>query len=226
LRLVLPVDDDGVLVALVTFALGDDDALVFGLDEDVDEGLDEDVDEGLDEAVDEGLDEAVPEADEEAAATAVCVAAGLLVLAQGCGLAGTGPLVVVGLGLLLGLLVADGVLVVVEVGLGLLGVLVADGVPVVVEVGLGLLLAPALELAVLSLLLLPPDDVAGAVVVWVALLGELLVVRAADECAEADVQAVVGAGTPVTLLALGVSTGALLAPSVLPGGFPEPPVKA
>jgi hypothetical protein len=206
---VLPVDDDGVLVALVTFALGDDDALVFGLAEDVDEGL----------------DEAVPEADEEAAATAVCVEAGLLVLAQrGRGLDGTGPLVV-GLGLLLGLLVADGVLVVVGLEV-LLGELVDDGVPVVVEVGLGLLLAPALEFAVLPLLWLPPGDVAGEVAAWVALLGELLVVRVADVCAEADVQAVVGAGTPVTLPAPGEGAGELLADSALGEGFAELPVMA
>jgi hypothetical protein len=206
----LPVDDDGVLVAVVTFALGDGDALIFGLAEDVDEGL----------------DEAVPEADEEAAATAVCVEGGLLVLAQlGCGLDGTGPLVVVGLGLLLGLLVADGVLVVVGLEV-LLGELVDDGVPVVVEVGLGLLLAPALEFAVLPLLWLPPGDVAGAVAAWVALLGELLVVRVADVCAEADVQAVVGAGTPVTLPAPGEGAGELLSGSALGEGFPELPVMA
>jgi hypothetical protein len=204
---VLPADDDGVLVALADFTLGDDDALVFGLAEDVDEGV----------------DEGVPEAEEEAAAAAVCVAAGLFVQVR-CGLGRTDPLVVVGLGvLLLGLLVADGVLVVVGRGL-LLGLLLADCVPVVA--GLGLLLAPALELAALSLLRLPPDDVAGAAVVWVALLGELLVVCVADELGEADVQEVVaGAGWPGVLAPAGTTTGALLAPSVLPGGF-ELPVKA
>jgi hypothetical protein len=202
LRLVFPAVDDGVLVA---FALGDDDALVFGLAEDVDEGL----------------DEGVPEVDEEAADAVVCVEVGLGVQVE-CGL-GAGLWVVVGLGLL-GLLVADGVLVVVGLGL-LLGLLVADGVPVVV--GLGLLLAPALELGVVPLLRLPLDDVAGAVVVWVVLLGELLVVRVADESGEADVHDVVpGPGTPVTLAPAGVGAGALLATSVLPEGLAELPVKA
>jgi hypothetical protein len=201
---VLPADEDGVLAA---FALGDDDALVFGLAEDVDEGL----------------DEGVLEAEEEAAAAAVCVEVGLLVQVR-CELAGTGPLVVVGLGLLLGLLVADGVLVLVVLGL-LLGLLLDDGVPVVV--GLGLLLAPALEPAVLSLLWLPLDDVAGAVVVWVALVGELLVVCVADESGEADVQGVVPGGcTPGMLAPAGVGTGALLATSVPPVELAELPVKA
>jgi hypothetical protein len=204
---VLPADDDGVLVALA-FTLGDDDALVFGLAEDVDEGL----------------DEGVPEAEEEAAAAAVCVGVGLFVQVR-CELAGTGPLVVVGLGvLLLGLLVADGVLVVVGLGL-LLALALADCVPVVV--GLGLLLAPAPEPAVLSLLRLPPDDVAGAVVVWVALFGELLVVCVADECADGDVQgAGVGGGTPRMLGPAGAGAGELLTTSVLPEDFVEPPVKA
>jgi hypothetical protein len=200
---VLPADDDGVLV---TFALGDDDALVFGLAEDVDEGL----------------DEAVPDADEEAADAAVCVEAGLLVQVR-CGLGRTDPLVVVGLGLLLGLLVADGVPVVVGLGL-LLGLLLADGVPVVV--GLGLLLASALELAVLSLLRLALDDVAGAVVVLVALLDEVLVVCVADESGEADVQDVRGEDPPVMLAPAGVGTGALLWAAVLPAELAELPVKA
>jgi hypothetical protein len=205
---VLPVDDDGVLV---TFGLGDDDALVFGLAEDVDEGL----------------DEAVPEADEEAAAAPECVAVAVGLLEQlGCGPGWTDRLVVVGLGLLLGLLVADGVLVVLGLEV-LLEVLVADGVPVVVEVGLGLLLAPALELAVLSLLWLPPDDVAGAVVVWVALLGEVPVVCVPDGCAEDGAQAVVTRpGTLLRPAPLDVRTGALPAPSVLLEGFAELPVMA
>jgi hypothetical protein len=195
---VVPADDDGVLVALAAFALGDDDALVFGLAEDVDEG--------------------VPEAEEEAAAAAVCVELGLLVQVR-CGL-GRADALVVGLGLLLGLLVADEVLVV--VGLGLLP---ADCVPV--AVGLGLLLALALEPAVLSLLRLPPDDVAGAAVVWVALLGELLVVCVADERGEADVHGFVARAVPpgVTTPA-GVGAGALLATSVLLEELGELPVKA
>jgi hypothetical protein len=205
LSVVLPADDDGVLVALVAFALADDDALVFGLAEDVAEGL----------------DEGVPEADVAAAEAAACAEAGLVVQ-FGCRLGRTDPLVVVGLGLLLGVWVADGLLV----GLGLLlGLLLADCVPVVV--GLGLLLALALELAVLSLLWLPLDDVAGAVVAWVALLGEVLVVCVADGRAEDDVQDVAaGTGTPVTLAPPGEGAGVLLELSVPLVPLPELPLKA
>jgi hypothetical protein len=57
--------------------------------------------------------------------------------------------------------------------------------------GLALALPDALELAlaVLPLLVLPLEDVAGAVVVAVVLLGELLVVDVTDECVDSDPQA-------------------------------------
>jgi hypothetical protein len=57
--------------------------------------------------------------------------------------------------------------------------------------GLALALPDALELAlaVLPLLVLPLEDVAGAVVVAVVLLGELLVVDVTDECVDGDPQA-------------------------------------
>jgi hypothetical protein len=198
----LPADDDDELAPLVAVALGDDDALFLGVAEDVPEA-------------DEEAEEEADEEEEEDAGAAGCVAVGLVQLA--CGLGSTGPLGgTVPLGLLLGLVVADGVPVVVGLGL-LLGLAVADGVPVVVEVGLGPLLAPALELAVLPLLWLPPDDVAGAVVAWVAVLGELLVLCVADGLAEDDPQAVVREGAKPGMLAPpGVGAGALLWTSVPP----------
>jgi hypothetical protein len=199
----LPADDDDELAALVAVALGDEDALSLGVAEDV-PGADEEAEEE-------------EEADEEDADAAGCVAVELVQLA--CGLGSTDPVGgTVPLGLLLGLVVADGVPV---GGLGLLlGLAVADGVPVVVEVGLGLLLAPALELAVLSLLWLPLDDVAGAVVAWLALLGELLVLCVADGLAEDDPQAVVPEGAKPGMLAPpGVGAGALLWASVPPAPF-------
>jgi hypothetical protein len=195
----LPADDDDELAALVAVALGDDDALFVGVVE-----ADEEAE------------------DEEDADAAGCVAAGLVQVA--CGLGRPDPVDgTVPLGLLLGLVVGDAVPVVVGLGL-LLGLAAAVGVLVVVEVGLGLLLAPALELAVLSLLWLPLDDVAGAVVAWLALLGELLVLSVVDELGEDDPQDdVEGARTPGMLAPPGVGTGALLAPSVplLPAELPS-----
>jgi hypothetical protein len=56
--------------------------------------------------------------------------------------------------------------------------------------GLALALPDALELALaLPLLVLPLDDVAGAVVVAVVLIGELLLVGVADACVDGDGQA-------------------------------------
>ena len=74
---------------------------------------------------------------------------------------------------------------------------VAGGEPAGVALGvtlpLGLALAlpdgPELALAVLPLLVLPLEDVAGAVVVAVVLLGELVVVAVTDECVDGDPQA-------------------------------------
>ena len=66
------------------------------------------------------------------------------------------------------------------------------GLALGVTVPLGLALAPpdALELALtLPLLVLPLEDVAGAVVVAVVLLDELLVVDVTDECVDSDPQA-------------------------------------
>ena len=62
---------------------------------------------------------------------------------------------------------------------------------VTLSLGLALALPDALELAlaVLPLLVLPLEDVAGAVVVAVVLLGELLVVDVTDECVDGDAQA-------------------------------------
>ncbi len=62
---------------------------------------------------------------------------------------------------------------------------------VTLSLGLALALPDALELAlaVLPLLVLPLEDVAGAVVVAVVLLGELLVVVVTDECVDGDPQA-------------------------------------
>lgn len=62
---------------------------------------------------------------------------------------------------------------------------------VTLPLGLGLALAGGLELAltVLPLLVLPLEEVAGAVVVAVVLLGELLLVGVTDACADGDVQA-------------------------------------
>ncbi len=62
---------------------------------------------------------------------------------------------------------------------------------VTLPLGLALALPDALELAlaVLPLLVLPLEDVAGAVVVAVVLLGELLLVGVTDECVDGDAQA-------------------------------------
>jgi hypothetical protein len=77
------------------------------------------------------------------------------------------------------------------------------GLALGVTLGLALALPDALELAlaVLPLLVLPLEDVAGAVVVAVVLLGELLLVGVADGCADGDAQALSGGGTtPARLL--------------------------
>jgi len=74
---------------------------------------------------------------------------------------------------------------------------VADAEPpgmalgVTLSLGLALALPDALELALalLPLLVLPLEDVAGAVVVAVVLLGELLLVGVADGCVDGDGQA-------------------------------------
>jgi hypothetical protein len=219
---VLPADADGVLPALVAVALDEDDALFFGLGDGVDEDLpeaaeeddedDEEDEETEAEADDDADEEAEDEDDEEDAAGAVACAADWLPQV-GCGLGGTVLLGgAVELGLLLGSSLPDDVSVGVDVGLGLP---LADCVPVVVGLGLAL----ELELAVLPLLWLPLGDVAGALVVWVDLLGELVVLCDADGCAEGDVQAVVLApGTTTGKLdepPPGVPGGALLAPAPL-----------
>jgi hypothetical protein len=207
MRLVLPVGDAGVLVTLVTFALGEDDALFAGLAEDEDEDVPEADEEG---------EEAEEDVEEEAADTAACV--GVWLAQLGCGV---GEGVVLGdtveLELLLGSPLDDCVPVV--VGLGLV---VDDGVPVVVGLGLGLLLAPALALVVLPLLWLEPDEVAGAAVVWVDLLGEPVVLCVADGRAEDEAQDVVLAAAcgldPLVEPPPGEGAGALLAPFALPPG--------
>ncbi|MGH3227724.1 MAG: hypothetical protein ACRDOA_03955 [Streptosporangiaceae bacterium] len=77
------------------------------------------------------------------------------------------------------------------------------GLALGVPLPLGLALADALELApaVLSLLVLPLEDAAGAVVVAVVLLGELLLVGVTDGCVDGDAQALVeGCAAPAALL--------------------------
>jgi hypothetical protein len=212
MRLVLPVGDAGVLVTLGTFALGEDDALFAGLAEDEDEDVPEADEEGEEDV------------EEEAADTAACV--GVWLAQLGCGV---GEGVVLGdtveLELLLGSPLDDCVPVV--VGLGLV---VGDGVPVVVGLGLGLLLAPALALVVLPLLWLEPDEVAGAAVVWVDLLGEPVVLCVADGCAEDDAQDVVLAAAcgldPLAEPPAGEGAGVLPAPFVAVGLLVLPLVKA
>jgi hypothetical protein len=67
---------------------------------------------------------------------------------------------------------------------------------------LALALSDALELAlaVLPLLVLPLEDVAGAVVVAVVLLGGLLLVTVTDACVDGDAQALREGGTTTELL--------------------------
>jgi hypothetical protein len=88
---------------------------------------------------------------------------------------------------------------------------------VTLPLGLALALPDALELAfaVLPLLVLPLEDVAGAVVVAVVLLGELLLVGVADGCADGDVQPLSEGGATATGLldgTLPVVEGARVAP--------------
>jgi hypothetical protein len=83
--------------------------------------------------------------------------------------------------------------------------------------GLGLALPDALELAlaVPPLLVLPLEDVAGAVVVAVVLLGELLLVGVADGCVDGDAQALGDGGTTTAALLAGappVTEGAGVTP--------------
>ncbi len=106
---------------------------------------------------------------------------------------------------------------------------------VTLTLGLALALPDALELAlaVLPLLVLPLEDLAGAVVVAVVLLGELLVVDVTDECVDGDPQGLrEGCRTTAGLLdgtlpvAEGVG-GFVPRPSWTPGPLEElPPVMA
>ena len=131
-------------------------------------------------------------------------------------------------------------------GLGLAPVLgledvvgVADteppGLALGVTLPLGLALADALALAfaVLSLLVLPLADVAGATVVAVVPLGELLLVSVTDGCVDGDAQALVeGCTTTAGLLdgappaAEGVGEIELPWPSVAGVALEELPVMA
>jgi hypothetical protein len=122
-----------------------------------------------------------------------------------------------GLGVVWTLFLADPV----ELGLGLVlawddVVGVTDGEPpglalgVSLALGLTLALPDGLELvlAVLPLLVLPLEDVAGAVVVAVVPLCESLVVGVADECADGDRQALGEDGPATAALLDGAPPGA------------------
>jgi hypothetical protein len=154
----------GVPALVLGFALGDDDGLCVGLNEDLAAAVD----------------------------TWPCPGAGLVQLGLGVGLT---------------LFLADPV----ELGLALLLALddvvgVTDGEPpglaLGVSLGLTLALSDGLELAlgVLPLLVLPLEDVAGAVVVAVVLLGGLLLVGVTDGCVDGDAQALREGGTTAAAL--------------------------
>jgi hypothetical protein len=165
-----PDDDDGfdaagVLADVVALALTDDDPLLRGLAED----MDDDLADGEEEDAEE---EAGDDAEEAAVDAATCVVAG--VVQVGFGVAPTpflpGPAESV---LVLWVGLAGGVVVAVDV---LLGVTLGLRLGLV----LGLTEGLALGLVVLPLLLwLPLGDVAGVVAVWVALPGGLVLVCAA-----------------------------------------------
>jgi hypothetical protein len=107
---------------------------------------------------------------------------------------------------------------------------------VALPLGLALALPDALELTltVLPLLVVPLEDVAGAVVATVVLLGELLLVAVTDECVDGDPQTLrEGCRTTAGLLdgTLPVAEGVeeiVLPPwlSVWAGPLEEPPVMA
>ena len=115
---------------------------------------------------------------------------------------------------------AGGVEVAVRVPLGSgLGLRLTLGLVLGLVLGLAEGLEP--ELAVLSLLWLPLDDAAGAVVVWVALVAELVPVCVADEDVEDGEQDVLGAGSTTGFLdasSAGVGAGVLPWPSAVPPG--------
>ena len=159
------------------------------------------------------------DAEEEAVDAATCVDAGVVQVGFGVAptplLPGPAELVLV---LVLWVGLAGGVEVAVEVPLG-------SGLGLRLTLGLVLGLAEGLELGlvVLPLLWLPLDDVAGAVVVWVAALGGLVLVCVADGCVDGDGQGVgvICAATPGAVVgpvpcAAGVGTGVLPLPSVAP----------
>jgi hypothetical protein len=189
----------GVLALVLDFALGDDDGLRVGLDEDLAAAVD----------------------------TWPCPGAGLVQLGLGVGWM---------------LFLADPV----ELGLALLLALddvvgVTDGEPpglalgVSLALGLTLALPDALELALAAppLLVLPLEDVAGAVVVAVVLLGGLLLVGVTDGCVDGDAQALREGGTTAAALLGGTPPaaegvrGVVLWPSVAGGvALEELPVMA
>ena len=190
-----PADDEdgfdaaGVLVDVVALALAAADPLFLGWTEDDDLAeAEEDTEEETEEDAEEEAEEGAKEDAEDAAA---CVVAGMQV---GFVVAPTpvlpGPAVLV---LVLEVVVAGGVEVTVEVPLG-------SGLGLRLTLGLVLGLVEGLELGlvVLPLLWLPLDDAAGAVVVWVAVLGGLVLVCAAAGCVDGGPQGadVVGAATP------------------------------
>ncbi len=188
------------------------------------EDVDDDVADAEEEAEDDAEDEAEEDADEAAVDAATCVADGVVQVGSGVGptppVPGPGGSGLVLLGLGLGL--SDGVSVAVEVplrlGLGL-------GLELTLELALALAEVLGLGLEVLWMLWLPLDDVAGAVVVSVVVLGELELelVWLADACVDGDVHkvGVVCADTPDVVgpvpSAAGVGAGLLPLPSVAPG---------
>jgi hypothetical protein len=118
---------------------------------------------------------------------------------------------------------AVGVEVVVRVPLGSgLGLRLTLGL--VLGLVLGLTEGLGLGLVVVSLLWLPLDDEAGAVVVWVSLVAELVPVCVADEGVEDGEQDVLGAGSTTGLLETRPGGGGARVmptpPAVPPGPLP------
>jgi hypothetical protein len=199
------------VLPLVDDALDESDALTFGLDFAV----------GDDDGLFVGLDEALVEAVDTWSRGAEFVQLGLAV--------GWTPFVadLLGLGLAPVLALEDVVGVAGAEPPGL-----ALGVTLPLGLALALPDAPELALAVLPLLVLPLEDVAGAVVVAVVLLGELLLVGVTDGCVDGDGQALrEGCRTTAGLLdgtlpAAGGVGEIVPWPSWTPGPLEELPVMA
>jgi hypothetical protein len=202
-----PADDDdgfdaaGVLVDVVALALAPVPVFL-GLAEDEDLAEAEEDAEDAEEEAEEDAEEEAEEAEEDAVDAAACVVAGVQV---GFVVAST-PLLPGPAELVLVLVLARGVEVAVEVPLGSgLGLRLALGLV------LGLVLGLAEGLVVLPLLWLPLDDVAGAVVVWVAVLGGLVLICVTGGCVDRD-------GQTVGVISGASPPGAVLGPVSSPAG--------